>query len=70
MAAMSLGSPLSGGMVYRGPLFVPGAGAAGSTQTGTAPTAGLGRAAHAALGSCRRRGRLDRAAYVRLVQPA
>lgn len=38
MAAMSLGSPLSGGMVYRGPMFVPGATAAGSTQTGTAPT--------------------------------
>ena len=38
MSAMSLGSPLSGGMVYRGPLFVPGAGVAGSTQTGTAPT--------------------------------
>lgn len=38
MAAMSLGSPLAGGMVYRGPMFVPGAAPAGSTQTGTAPT--------------------------------
>jgi hypothetical protein len=49
MSAMSLGSPLSGGMVYRGPMFVPGAGTAGSsvpagtgtagaTQTGLAPT--------------------------------
>lgn len=38
MAAMTLGSPLAGGMVYRGPMFVPGATAAGSTQTGTAPT--------------------------------
>ena len=38
MAAMSLGSPLAGGMVYRGPMFVPASGAAGSTQTGVAPT--------------------------------
>ena len=38
MAAMSLGSPLAGGMVYRGPMFVPASGAAGSTQTGSAPT--------------------------------
>jgi hypothetical protein len=46
---LSLGSPLSGGMVYRGPMFVPGAGVAGpsvpagtgtagSLQTGVAPT--------------------------------
>ena len=38
MAAMSLGSPLSRGMVYQGPMFVPGAQAAGSTQTGQATT--------------------------------
>jgi hypothetical protein len=36
----SLGSPISGngGLVYRGPMFVPGAQAAGSTQTGQATT--------------------------------
>ena len=38
MAALTLGSPLSGGMVYRGPMFVPGAGAAGSTQPAVTPT--------------------------------
>jgi hypothetical protein len=36
--AFTLGSPLSGGLVYRGPVFVPGAQAAGSTQTGQATT--------------------------------
>lgn len=50
MPAMSLGSPLGGGLVYRGPMFVPGAAPAGpsqpppgataaaSTQTGRATT--------------------------------
>jgi hypothetical protein len=38
--AFSLGSPIGGGggLVYRGPMFVPGAQAAGSTQTGQATT--------------------------------
>lgn len=36
----SLGNPLAAnnGTVYRGPVFVPGAQAAGSTQTGAATT--------------------------------
>jgi hypothetical protein len=36
----SLGNPVGGGgaLVYRGPMFVPGAQAAGSTQTGQATT--------------------------------
>lgn len=41
MTGFSLGNPMgggAGGLVYRGPLFVPGAQAAGSTQTGTATT--------------------------------
>lgn len=38
MAALSLGSPLAGGMVYRGPMFVPASGAAGSTPVAQAPT--------------------------------
>jgi hypothetical protein len=40
MSAFSLGSPIGGGggLVYRGPVFVPGAQAAGSTQTGQATT--------------------------------
>lgn len=44
MASMSLGSPIAGGMVYRGPMFAPGAaappgaGAAGTTQPAIAPT--------------------------------
>ena len=38
--AFSLGSPLAGGngMVYRGPLFVPGAQAAATTSTRQGPT--------------------------------
>lgn len=46
MAGFTLGSPLSGGLVYRGPMFVPGAapanvpgaGTAGSTSAGRTPT--------------------------------
>lgn len=39
MTAFSLGNPFGGGgTVYRGPVFVPGAQAAGSTQTGQATT--------------------------------
>lgn len=38
MAGMSLGSPLAGGLVYKGPMFVPAAQPAGSTQTGQATT--------------------------------
>lgn len=40
MASFSLGNPLGAnqGMVYRGPVFVPGAQAAASTQTGQATT--------------------------------
>jgi len=36
--AFSLGSPLSGGYVYRGPTFVPGAQSAATTQTGRSTT--------------------------------
>jgi hypothetical protein len=36
--SFSLGSPLGGGLVYRGPIFVPGAGTAGATQPAVAPT--------------------------------
>jgi hypothetical protein len=38
--ALSFGNPVGGGggLVYRGPLFVPGAQTAGSTQTGQATT--------------------------------
>jgi hypothetical protein len=46
MSGFTLGSPLSGGLVYRGPMYVPGAapanvpgaGTAGSTSAGRTPT--------------------------------
>jgi hypothetical protein len=41
VSAFTLGSPMSGGgsgLMYRGPVFVPGAQAAGSTPSGAATT--------------------------------
>jgi hypothetical protein len=56
--SLSFGNPVGGGggLVYRGPVFVPGAQTAGSTQTGqatTLATAGFGITASPSGGGAR-----------------
>jgi hypothetical protein len=53
MSGFTLGSPLSGGLVYRGPMFVPGGGGGGGATTPPAivPGAGTAGSTSAAYGS-------------------